>query len=40
MTEGFVTKEEFLNAEYYDANMFETEDDLNLKMTNVTADVY
>ena len=24
---GFVTQEEFLNAEYYDADMFETEDD-------------
>ena len=38
--EGFVTKEEFLNAEYYDADMFETEDNLNMKMTAVTADVY
>ena len=34
---GFVTEEEFLNAEYYDANMFETEDDLGLKNTTVTA---
>ena len=40
LTEGFVTKEEFLNAEYYDVDMFETEDDLNLKMTVVTTDVY
>ena len=37
--EGFVTEEEFLNAEYYDADMFEIEDDLNLKMTDVTAHV-
>ena len=36
---GFVTKEEFLNAEYYDADMFETEDDSGLEKTNVTADV-
>ena len=36
---GFVTKEEFLNVECYDADMFETEDDLGLKMTVVTADV-
>ena len=36
---GFVTEEEFLNAEYYDADMFETEDDLGLKMNVVTADV-
>ena len=40
MTEGFVTEEEFLNVEYYDADMFETEDDSNLKMTAVTADFY
>ena len=40
MIEGFVTEEEFLNVEYYDVDMFETEDDLNLKMTIVTADVY
>ena len=40
LTEGFVTKEEFLNSEYYDADMFETEDDLNLKMTTVTVDPY
>ena len=36
---GFVTEEEFLNAECYDADMFETEDDLGLKMTVVTDDV-
>ena len=40
LTEGFVIEEEFLNAEYYDAYMFETEDDSNLKMAAVTADVY
>ena len=34
---GFVTEEESLNAECYDADMFETEDDLGLKMTAVTA---
>ena len=34
---GFVTKEEFLNAEYYDADMFETEDDSKLANTVVTA---
>ena len=37
---GFVTEEEFLNAKCYDADMFETEDDLGLKMTVVTTDVY
>ena len=36
---GFVTEEEFLNAECYDADMFETEDDLGLKKTVVTTDV-
>ena len=40
LTEGFITEEEFLNVEYYDADMFEIEDDLNLKMAAVTADVY
>ena len=39
LTEGFVTEEEFLNSEYYDADMFETEDDLNMKITDVTTDV-
>ena len=34
---GFVTEEEFLNAEYYDADMFETDDDLGLEKTVVTA---
>ena len=37
---GFVTEEEFLNTECYDTDMFEIEDDLGLKMTVVTADVY
>ena len=40
LTEGFVTEEEFLNSEYYDADMFETKNDLNLEMTAVTADAY
>jgi len=30
LIEGFVTEEVFLNLEYYDANMFEIENDLNL----------
>ena len=37
---GFVTEQEFLNAECYDVDMFETEDDLGLKKTVVTTDVY
>ena len=37
MTEGFVTKEDFFNFEYYDANVFHTEDDLKLE---VTSDIY
>ena len=40
LTKGFVTEEEFLNSEYYVADMFETKDDLNLKMTTITADAY
>ena len=40
LTEGFVTEEEFLNAKYYDVDMFETEDDLNMEMTDVTTDAY
>ena len=36
LTEGFVTEEEFLNSEYYDADMFETENDLNLEVTTDT----
>ena len=39
LSEGFVTEEEFLNAESYDADMFKTKDDLGLKMTAVTVDV-
>ena len=37
LTEGFVTEEEFFNLEYYDENVFETENDLNLE---VTIDIY
>ena len=37
---GFVTEEEFLNAEYYDADMFEAEDDLELEKTTVIAVVH
>ena len=37
LTEGFVTEEELLNSEYYDADVFQIEDDLNLE---VTADIY
>ena len=40
LSEGFITEEEFLNAECYDADMFEIEDNLGLKMTTVTLDVY
>ena len=40
LTEGFVTEEEFLNSEYYDADMFETKNDLNLEVTVVTAGTY
>ena len=36
---GFVTEEEFLNAECDDSNMFEIEDDLGLEKTAVTADI-
>ena len=39
LSKGFFTEEDFLNAECYDADMFETKDDLGLKMTTVTADV-
>ena len=35
--EGFVTEEEFLNAEIYDADMFKTENDIGLEKTAVTA---
>ena len=37
LTEGFVTEEDFLNSEYYDADVFEIENDLNLE---VTSDIY
>ena len=37
---GFVTEEDFLNSEYYDADMFETEDDLGLENTAVTDAVH
>ena len=37
---GFVAEEEFLNAEYYDADMFETEDDSELEKTGVTSAIY
>ena len=40
LTKGFVTEEEFLKSEYYDTDMFETENDLNLEVTVVTADTY
>ena len=35
-----MTEEGFLNSEYYDADVFETENDLNLEVTIVTADAY
>ena len=37
LTEGFVTEEDFLNSEYYDADIFQTENYLNLE---VTSDIY
>ena len=40
LSEGFVTKEDFLNSEYYDADIFETEDDIGLANTVVTAAVH
>ena len=40
LSEGFVTEEDFLNAEYYDVDMFEAEDDLDLEKTVVTAAVH
>ena len=36
---GFITEEEFLNAEYYDAYMFKTEDASELEKTTVTVAV-
>ena len=35
-----LTEEDFLNSEYYDADMFEIENDLNLEVTTVTTDTY
>ena len=40
LTKGFVTEEDFFNSEYYDADVFEIENDLNLEVTAVTADTY
>ena len=40
MTEGFVTEEDFFNSEYYDVDVFETENYLNHEVTTVTADTY
>jgi len=40
LSKGFVTEEDFLNSEYYDADVFETENDLNLEVTVVTTDTY
>ena len=37
LSEGFVTEEEFLNAEIYDADMFKTENDIGLEKTAITA---
>ena len=37
LTEGFVIEEDFFNSEYYDAYVFEIENDLNIE---VTADIY
>ena len=34
LTEGFVIEEDFLNSEYYDADVFQIEDYLNLKVTS------
>ena len=40
LSEGFVTEEEFLNAEIYDADMFKIENDIGLEKTAVTAAVH
>ena len=40
LSTGFVTEEDFLNSEYYDADMFETEDDLGLENTAVTTAIH
>ena len=33
LTEGFLTEEDYLNSEYYDANIFQIENDLGLEVT-------
>ena len=33
LTEGFLTEEYYLNSEYYDANIFQTENDLGFEVT-------
>ena len=40
LTKGFVTEEDFLNSEYYDADVFEIENYFNLEVTTVAADTY
>ena len=35
LTEGFVTEEEFLHSQYYDANVFQRGDDLSLEVTGI-----
>ena len=40
LSTGFVTEGEFLNAEFYDADIFEAEDELDLEKTDVTAAVH
>ena len=37
---GFVTEEDFLNSEYYDADMFKAKDELELEKTAVTAAIH
>jgi len=37
LSTGFVTEEDFLNAEYYDDDMYEVEDDLEFEKTAVNA---
>ena len=33
LIEGFLIEEDYLNSEYYDANIFQTENDLGLEVT-------
>ena len=33
MTEGFLTQEYYLNSKYYDANIFQIENDLGFEVT-------